>query len=115
IADKGYDLAPNTSEFFFDREDVAQNLTRMLVVGQRVDCWHAGEFGEFLDIALRVRPNHSAVNHAPEDARGVFDQFAATKLSVRGIEIKRIAAELTNSHFKRHACARGRLGKNQSP
>ncbi len=75
------DLAP----LFDDGKNVAQNLARVLLIGQRIDRRDAGKLRELLDIALRIRPNDCAVNHTRQDARRVLDQFTATELRVRRI------------------------------
>ena len=64
VADKRHHLVRESlPAFFFNGKNVAQDLARMFVVGQGVDRWDPGEFGEFLDIALRKGANDRAVNH----------------------------------------------------
>src|SRR5690242_6034564 len=87
----------------------------MLVVGESVDRWHAGELREFLDVLLGVRANDRTVNHPAENARGVLDRFTAADLNIAGAEKHHLAAQFADADLEGHARACGRFVEDQRP
>ena len=115
VADEGNDFSGDRSALFLEGEDVGEDLAGMLVVGQGVDGRDAGELGEFLDIGLREGANDRAVDHAAEDARGVFDWFATAELNVVRAQKEGLTAEFADADFEGDACAGGRFREEQRP
>ena len=107
VADERHHLPANRPAAFLERENVRQNLARMLIIGERVDRREARKRGELLDIPLRERADHRAVDHPPEHARGVLDRLAAAELDVVRTEEQRVPAQLANADLERHPRARG--------
>ena len=115
VADERDGFAFDRAALLLKRENVRENLARMLVVGQRVDGRDAGKFRELLHVALRERADDRAVDHAAQDARRVLDRLAAAKLDVRRAQKHRLPAEFADADLERQPRARGLLGKHQRP
>ena len=101
-----------TPEKLIDREQVSENLTRMLEIGEPVDHGHICVKRKLFDFRVRIGAHHDAVHHAREHTRGVGNRFAAAELNVARREKEWIGAQLPGAHFKRHARARGRFEKD---
>ena len=71
--------------------------------------------GDVLHHALMEAAVLDAVEHAAQHAGGVLDRFAPAQLNVVGIEKHHAGAQFADAGLKRHACARGGLGKNEGP
>ena len=58
-------------------------------------------FCEAFELLLVERANHDDVDHLGNDARHVFDGFAASELRIASTEKYCVAAELVHSGFER--------------
>ena len=74
----------------------------MLVVGEGVDGRDARKPCEGLDIGLLEGANDHTVEHAPEDAGGVLNRFAAAKLDLAGGKKQDLAAKLADADLEAH-------------
>ena len=81
----------------------------MLIVREGIDRRDSAVLGKLLDVALRERADHRAVQHTPHDPRRIFDGLAAPKLNVGCGKKHHVAAEFADAYFERHAGAGGRL------
>src|SRR6185436_15206844 len=111
IPDKRDDLAFDRAALFLKRENVGNNLARMLLIRQRVDRGNAGVGGKFLDFRLGKCAEDRALNHPPENARSVLDRLAAPKLNFVGCKEDGFAAEFADADFKRDTRSRGGFGE----
>ena len=115
VADEGDGQSFEGAAFFGDGEKVAQDLTGMFLVGQRIDRADAAEFRELFDITVRVGADDGAVDHAAHDARGVADGFAAAELDIVGGEKNGLSAQLADADFETQARARRGFGEHDGP
>lgn len=87
----------------------------MFVVGECVDGGYAGEFCEIDHILLGEGADDGAVDHASEDAGGVFDRFSAAELDIVFREEHRESAKFADADFEGDAGAGGGFGENHGP
>jgi hypothetical protein len=88
--------------FLDNCKNITKDLTWVFVVSQCVDRRDTGKFRELLDVALRVSPNDSAVDHSSEHARSILNQFTPAQLCVGRVQINRFASEFPDANFKRN-------------
>ena len=81
----------------------------MQQVGEPVDHRHVGVLRQLLDVLVRERADHDAVDVARQHARRVGDRLAAAELHVARREKERVSAELVGADLERDARARARL------
>ena len=77
----------------------------MLLIRQGIYRWKPGEFGELLNILLRVSSDDRTMQHTAQDAGSILDGFTSSELNIIGIEEKRVTAEFSNSNLKTDAGA----------
>ena len=82
-------------------KNIAQDLAGMVFVSQSVDHRHPRMRGKAPDDVMLIGADHDDVHHARDDARRVFDRFAASELRVPGGKVDRRAAELVHARLER--------------
>src|SRR5690349_6818109 len=100
ITDERYHFATDRPTRFLKRENIGQDLTGMLLIGERVDRGDSRKGCELFHILLRKRADDRAMDHPAEDAGGVFDGFSPAKLDVICIQKKRLAAKFAHTDLK---------------
>ena len=86
-----------------DRDQISDDLRWVVGIGEAVDHWHVGVFGESLHLSLLVGADEDAVDVARQHARRVLHRLAATDLQIAGAQEKRLPAQLIHPHFEGHA------------
>ncbi len=115
IADEGNFTSFPAAKLFFNGEEIGEDLAGVFVVGEGVDGGDLSKLRELHDVILGEGPDDRSVHHAPEDAGGVLDGFAASELDVVLGEKHGGAAELANTDFKGNACPGGGFRKDEGP
>ena len=59
-------------------QQIGQDLTRMLIVVQRVDRWNAAHFRKARNGIVAIRTNDDAVEHPSQYTGRILDRFSAT-------------------------------------
>ena len=113
VADERDRTAAYRSPTLLKRQEVGDRLTRMLLVGQRVDDVQAsGGRRELLERLLREGPDDDRVDPAFEVAGDIRHRFARPEGDV-GLQRHHVAAELVDRDFERRAGAKRRLLEEQ--
>ena len=115
VTEKHHLLSFPSPEPLLNGEQVRENLTRVLLVGQRIDRGQPTVIGELLDIFLIKSTDNDSMNHATEHASGVLDWFSTPNLNVVGVQKERSGAELIKPDFKTDAGSGRRLCENHRP
>ncbi len=115
IPNKRDSLPPNRPPLLFNGKDITQNLTRMLVIRQRVDRGNFGKLGKLLHIPLGKGPNHRPMHHSAHHPSRIPDQLPPPQLNFGRTQKAGHPAQLPNRHLKRNPCPRRSFRKNQSP
>src|SRR3990172_8667581 len=95
-----------------DRQEVGDELARVLAVIEAVDHGDAGPLREFDHVLMPEGAEHDAVHIPGEDARGVRDGLAAAQLRVLGVEVHGVPAELGHADLEGDARPRRGLLKD---
>src|SRR5262249_22165522 len=74
-----------------------------------VDDGHIRVLRQLLDVLVRERADHDAVDVTRQHSRRVSDRLAATELNVARRKKERVSAELERADLERDAGARARL------
>ena len=80
--------------------DVSEQLAGMMPVCERVDDGHSGAGGKALDFGMFMRTDCDYIDHARDDARGIFDRLAPPELQVIRRQKHGGATEFRHSRFK---------------
>jgi hypothetical protein len=100
IANVGEFQTTQSSEFFFEREDVRQRLAGMIEIGKRVDDRKTGPASEFIDSLLGEGAGNEDVCSSAQVAGDVLQRLAlADHADLRND----IAAKLLHGEFEGHA------------
>jgi hypothetical protein len=91
------------------REQVADDLRGMVVVGEPVDDGHLAVARELHDRLVLERTRLDHVAHPREHLGRVVERLAHAEVDLAGLEVERVAAELGHRHLEGDAGARGGL------
>ena len=90
---------------FTDREQVCQQLARVVVVAQRVDDGHCGVLRHLLKSFVGEGAPHDRGGHGRHDARGVFNGFFVPDLGFAGVDDEWLATQCGDTRGEGHTCA----------
>ena len=96
-----------------DGEEVGENLCGVSLSGKAVPDGNAGVFGQLLDGGLVKAAVLDAVEHAAEDASGVFHALLDANLATGGAEIGDVCTLVLGANLESAAGAGGGLLENQ--
>src|SRR5690554_1505614 len=109
VADEGHGLTLKRTAVLANGQQVCKELTRVEVVGERVDDGDGRALRHLLEPGLAVGAPHDRGNHALEHPRGVGRGLLATELAVGRADDERHSPEVSDAHREGDARARGRL------
>jgi hypothetical protein len=106
IADIGQPDAGQAAHLLLDRQQIGHGLAGMQEVRETIDHRNAAVARQVLDIGMRIRARHDAIQIPAEHACGVRHCFAAMQLQIGAGKKQRRSPQLRHSDFERHARAR---------
>ena len=94
---------------FVHREQVGDDLARMLEVVERVDHGDRRGAGEFDLVRVFERPVDDRIDVAREHPGGVCDRLAPSELHIAAREVQRVTPEVVDRHLERRPSSGRRL------
>ena len=94
------DLAQRPGDVLAQRQQVSQDLGRMIVVGQAVVDRHAGPARERLGVVLVEAAELDGVVDAAEDPRGVLDGLLLADVAAARTEVRDVRALVVGGHLE---------------
>jgi hypothetical protein len=91
---------------------IADDLGRMVVIGQAVEHRHVSVFGEFGHGLVLQSTAEDGVAHAREDFGGIVHGLAHAEVNLTRLEIEGVAAQFGHGHLERDARAGGGFFEN---
>ena len=82
VTDPGVTLLGDIAQLLPNGEQVGENLAWVHEVGEAVDHRYGGVLRELLDVLVRERTDHDAVDVPREDTRRISDRLTAAQLHV---------------------------------
>ena len=101
VTDPGQGLTGNRPAMLLDGHDIGEDLTRVALVAQAINHWHAGPIGQPLNVLMTIGADHDGVHHSRQDLGGVINGLAAPQLHVVGRGDNHAAAQLAHGRVER--------------
>ena len=115
ITDESNFLTPYRSPLLLNGENIAQNLTRMLVVCEGIDRWNFRKLSKLLNIPLSKGPNHRPMHHPTHHPSRIPNQLPPPQLNFSRTQKTRHPAQLPYRNLKRNPRPRRSFGEDQGP
>src|SRR5205823_13563023 len=105
IADVRQAYATERVETLVQRQQIGEDLTRVLAVGQGIDDRHSGVGRQPDHVGVPEDARDDQVDVAAQDAGRVDNALTLAELDLGGRQVDRVTTQLEHGYFERHARA----------